>query len=94
MGTQGRAFLWTVLLLLVVLDVGGIIAASTGVWIPTGDPARPYRSSHLEPDGRIFVRDHEPDGQVRWVRQFAPSSALTELPIEWTIAAGVGFLSS
>ena len=55
MGTHARVSLWLVLLVFVVLDVVGIIASATGLWFPTGNPASPYRSVHLEPDGKLVL---------------------------------------
>jgi len=90
MGKQRRVFLWTALLLFVMLDVGGIIATVTWIWFPTGDPASPYRSVHLEPNGWVILRLHGPDGEVSRVQGVWPASALSAVPIWWLVAAGVG----
>ena len=73
MGTNGRAALWTILLLFVVLDICGIVAATTGIWFPSGLPALSYRSIHLEPNGLILVRDHDQGALTGWERPFSPS---------------------
>ena len=56
MGTPARVFLWLVLLLLVSLDVIGIIATTTPVLFPTGNPASPNLKVHLETDGSVILR--------------------------------------
>ena len=89
MGTPARVCLGLVLLVLVALDVGGIIAATRGIWFPTGNPASPYGSLHLESGGGVVLRRHDPQGYTLRIQHLSPASALSALPIWWLVVPGV-----
>ncbi len=91
MGKQARVALWIMLLLLVALDVVALIANTTGVWVPTGDPASPHVLVHLLHDGNVVLYHCDPEGGISRVQHVDVGSALRGLPVLWVIA-GLGGL--
>jgi hypothetical protein len=83
------------LLLFVLLDALAIYGTEAWIWFPTGDPSSPYRSVHIQPNGSVILRYHDPPEQVGRVKELLTGSAIRALPIRWQVGTcfGLGLLT-